>query len=188
MSPFLTVYTPTYKRQTLLEDCKQSVSWQTDGDVEHVIVEDTQGIGIAGVFRQVRKNVDQVHGQYVYFLQDDDVLASLDFVKELKRFVNAFKHPEVVIGRIQVGIRTLPLMWEGEPLEGMIDLGNAVVRSDIWKKHADLYGQRYNGDWDFIHGLWELKYRFEWWNFVMGRKQVVGHGLSEAQLIDMEML
>jgi hypothetical protein len=172
----------------LLEICRQSVRVQCDEDWEQVVIEDQVGIGVAGMYREVRRHVDQVHGDYVYMLQDDDMLVDPRFVAQLRKFVEATKWPEVVIVKIRAQTRELPLIWREAPRLGRIDLGNFVVRADVWKAHAADFGQRYEGDFDFIMNLWDCGYRFEWWPRVVAKKVCVGRGRAEVEIAGLEAL
>jgi len=180
--PFLTFYTPTYKRPRLLADCHTSIQMQSDSDWEHVVIPDLVGIGINGVFREVKNNASKINGQYVYFLQDDDVIADEDMVRDIKKFAIANNYPPVIIARNIKGALNLPLNWHSEPLKGTIDLGSYIVRADVFKLHADQFGERYEGDFDFIHYLWDAGYEFAWWDKLIAIAQQWGYGMPEREV------
>ena len=62
MAAFLTIYTPTYRRPLLLAECRASVAAQSDPDYQHLIIEDTVGVGVEGMFLAVRDNVGLIDG------------------------------------------------------------------------------------------------------------------------------
>jgi glycosyltransferase involved in cell wall biosynthesis len=181
VNPFLTIYTPTYKRPKALEVCKQSIEAQTyDEQIEWILIADTVGIGIPGVYADVVNHVDKVHGDYVLFLSDDDYISDAKFVQKLHDFVKNNDNPAVVVYSIEKSGRILPTWMNSEPQLGHIDLSNFVVRSDVWKEHADKWGRRYEGDYDFIRALWDMRYRFTWMHGdVCIKAQRISRGLPE---------
>lgn len=176
---FLSVYTPTYRRPFLLELCKASVAGQSV-PVEHVIVEDTVGLGIDGMYADIRNHVGLVHGDYVMVLSDDNILVDATFAAELEAFVwSQDEQPDVVVFKGQTGPTLQPSAWGGEPIEGMIDLSCFAVRRDVWVEYADRWGQRYEGDFDFIHALWADGHRFAWWDRVVFQALKISNGAPE---------
>ena len=176
---FLTIYTPTYRRPLLLAECRASVAAQSDPDYQHLVIEDTVGLGIGGMFAAIRQHTALIEGEYVYVLQDDDVLVDREFVRELKAFVWQHNRPPVVIVRNRKhGLQ--PRLWRQAPQLGSIDLGSYVVRADVFCRHADQFGARYEGDYDFIRFLWDRRYTFAWWDRLVAEAQQVGMGRPEA--------
>lgn len=155
MMPFLTLYTPTYRRPQGLARNLASVQAQTAvADIEQIVIPDHVGVGIGGMFSRVQHYADAVHGQYVMFLCDDDLLASTDAVSQLRDIAQAQSFPELLIVQARKGGATWPAPPAWPPRMGYIDLNCLVVRSDIWKRHVGQYGDRYEGDFDFAHALW----------------------------------
>jgi len=182
--PFLTFYTPTYRRPKLLADCVASVQRQSDSDWQHLIIPDEVGIGIGGMFAAVKLNVGQIHGKYVYFLQDDDIIVDQDFVAGLKEFTKDNNYPPVVIVRNIKGPLNLPDIWQARPERGHIDLGSYVTRMDIFAMHADKFLPTYDGDFEFIRALWDLGYEFAWWDRLVARAQQWGFGRPEYEVVN----
>jgi hypothetical protein len=154
MRPFLTLYTASYKRPHGLQRCMESVAHQTlVNEIEHLIVPDYVGVGIGGMYQRVSAIRDAVHGDYVHFLADDDVLASPTVVEEVKRAAEQNGYPSMLLVRVVKGQMSLPQGQPWPPVCGAIDLGCMVTRSDVWKAHAHRYGNRYEGDFDFAHAV-----------------------------------
>lgn len=175
---FLTFYTPTYRRPHLLAECIASVQAQSDPDWQHLVIRDEVGIGIEGVFAAVPEHTPEIEGDYVYMLQDDDLLVDRDFIRDLKRFVWEHNSPPVVIVRNQKhGLQ--PRRWQAPPQLGSIDLGSYVIRADVFCENAHRFGRRYEGDFDFIRALWDLRYPFAWWDRLVAEAQQVGMGRPE---------
>lgn len=152
--PFITFYTPTYKRPRQLVACLESVGRQTAVDaIEQLVIPDHVGLGIGGMYRRVPLYLDAVHGEYVHLLADDDVLASPTVVEQARAFAHAQQFPPVIlVNAVKSGL-VWPCGKPWPPRLGMIDLGCFIVRADVWKAHAGDYGERYEGDFDFINAV-----------------------------------
>lgn len=152
MTPFLTCYTPTYRRPTQLAACLESVRTQTlVAEIEQIVIPDHVGLGIGGMFQQIQRYAAAVHGQYVHVLADDDVLASPQVVESVRAFAVAQGHPPVILVSACKGGATYPSSAEAwPPVCGAIDLGCIVTRADVWAAHVHQYGNRYEGDYDFM--------------------------------------
>lgn len=177
MKPFLTVYTPTFRRPFFLELCKASVAqqWRT----EHVIVEDHVGLGIDGMYGDIRNHVDKVHGEYVLVLSDDNVLVDPVFAAELETYVRVQQWPDVVVFKGRIDTTTQPAAWCCEPIETMIDLSCFAVRREVWVAYAESWGRRYEGDFDFIHRLWADGCVFAWWDRLVFQALKISRGAAQ---------
>jgi hypothetical protein len=163
MAPFLSIYTPTHRRPTLLATCRQSIQDQTIREqIQHVVVEDLEGVGIGGMFAEIQFHVGELRGQYVYVLQDDDVLAGPDVVGRLRVFAIANKTPGVVMVRNKKRSMIMPTYWGERPRRNHVDLGSYVVRQDVFAAHAADFAPQYQGDFAFIDAVWEAGWRFTW--------------------------
>lgn len=152
--PFLTFYTPTYQRPKQLAACLASVATQTAvAAVEQIVTVDHLGIGIGGMYAKVPDYVGAVHGEYVHILADDDVLASPDVVEQVRRFARQHDNPPVILVSVDKAGSRWPSGPPWPPQMGSIDLGCVITRADVWKQHAKDYGQRYEGDYDFMAAL-----------------------------------
>lgn len=154
MTPFLTIYTPTYRRPQGLARCLASVQNQTAVDeIEQIVIPDHVGRGVGGMFAQVPSYADAVHGQYVTFLCDDDVLAGPTVVERVWNHAAQHAQPPLMLVATQKGGQVWPSAPAWPPQMGHIDLNCAIVRSDLWKRHVSAYGSRYEGDFDFLSTL-----------------------------------
>lgn len=159
MKPFLTLYTPTYKRPEALVRCMRSVEQQTlVSEIEHLIVPDYVGLGVGGMYQRVPSHIHAVHGEYVHFLADDDVLASPTVVEQVKQAAEQNGYPPMLLVRVIKGALQLPFGQPWPPVIGQIDLGCFITRADVWKAHAHKYGDRYEGDFDFAEAVAQSGY------------------------------
>jgi hypothetical protein len=159
MQPFITFYTPTYRRPQGLARCLESVRTQTlNGQIEHIVIPDHVGRGIGGMYQRVPKYADAVHGQYVHVLADDDVLASPTVVETVRNAARANDYPAMLLVRVIKGGLALPFGQVWPPICGQIDLGCFITRADVWKAHADKYGNCYEGDHAFAQAVSDSGY------------------------------
>lgn len=159
MTPFMTFYTPTYRRPKHLAACMASVADQTAFDeIEHLIVADYDGVGIAGMYERVWRYAAAAHGRYVHVLSDDEVLAGPDVVDAVKAFAIANRFPAVIVARLVRDGGEYPHGQAWPPQLGSIGLGCLIVRNDVWRWHADAWGKRYEGDFDFASALYQEGY------------------------------
>jgi hypothetical protein len=181
MQPFLTLYTPTYRRPIALAKCLASVAAQSAvSEIEQIVIADHVGVGIDGMYQRIPQYVEAVHGQYVHLLADDDVLAGPQAVAQLKARAEAEGFPPVLIVSAIKGFLTLPLDDHGPPVCGRIDLGCLVVRQDVWKQHVGDYGKRYEGDFDMAHALWDAGHQFVYARDITFLIGAVSRGAAEV--------
>lgn len=163
MTPFLTFYTPTFRRPAALAACMASVAAQTAvEDIEHLIIADHVGIGIDGMYRRITDYAPAVHGRYVHILADDDVLASPTVVQQVEEFASQQNDPAIILVAVRKGGNDLPADNPWPPREGVIDLGCVITRADVWRQHVADYGARYEGDFDHAHALYRAGYQARW--------------------------
>jgi hypothetical protein len=174
---FLTIYTPTFRRPRQLERCKASVAAQSEGGYEQLVIVDDVGLGVAGMFRDIPEHHADIHGDYVYFLSDDDVLADEHIVRDLKAFVAANPDADVIMARATIGPNTYPYFWEAPPLQGAVTLSNWIVKRDVWL-HVP-YGGRYEGDFDHVAECWRRGLKFAWWDRIICNAEGWGRGQPE---------
>ena len=154
MTPFLTLYTPTFRRPRGLARNFASVAAQTAvRDIEQIVIPDHVGIVIDGMFSRVQHYTGAVHGRYVAFLCDDDVLAGPDVVAQVQAHAEAEGYPALIVVQTEKNGAVWPSGQFWPPRLGFIDLNCTIVRADVWRAHAQHYGARYEGDFDFMDAL-----------------------------------
>lgn len=162
-APFLSLYTPTYRRPVALARCLESVGRQTAADdLEQLVVPDHSGFGVVGgLYGRLPFYAPVLRGRYVNLLCDDDVLTDPTVVARVRDFAAAHGDPEVIVTRVRKGHLELPACDPvGPPECGAVDLTSYLVRGDIWHRHVKDYGLRYEGDFDHASSLYAAGYRF----------------------------
>lgn len=172
---FITFYTPTYRRPQQLARCLASVAAQTCvEDIDQIVIPDHVGRGVGGMYARVPRYAGAAcHSRYVMFLCDDDVLAGESAIAQVRAFVDALDgDPPVVIVMTQKGGDVWPAGNPWPPTLGAIDLNCAIVRSDVWLDHVRCYGERYEGDFDFLEALYAEGYPAVWCPILVSRGAV----------------
>lgn len=182
-TPFITFYTPTYRRPAALARCIASVQEQTAARaIEQIVIPDHAGAGgdegVGAMFGRIQLYADAVHGEYVHILCDDDVLASPVVVEAVQEFIQAEGHPELVIVDVIKGPWKCPTDPAWPPRLSHIDLGCGIVRADVWKKHVAGYTPTYDGDFQFYRHLHEAGVKAKVFPFLFMTGEV-SHGAAE---------
>ena len=181
MTPFLTLYTPTFRRPLQLAACLESVRVQTiAAEIEQIVIPDHIGRGVGGMFAKVQHYVDAVHGRYVHMLCDDDTLTDPGVVERVKACAEANGNPPVIIVSARKGASIWPAGNPWPPVMGHIDLGCLIVRSDVWKQHAKDYLPVYEGDYWFAKAVSDAGHPAFWAGEVLFVQGAVSHGAAEA--------
>lgn len=171
--PFITFYTPTFRRPHGLAKGMESIERQTAvKHIEQIIVPDFVGHGIAdGLYGRIPWYAHACRGEYVHVMADDDMLFAENVVERVMKFARAKGNPPVImVDVIKNGFEYPCCHPLGEPEVAHVDLGCYILRRDIWLKHCDDYGKRYEGDFDHAMVLHKAGYNREYLNmtFVEG--------------------
>jgi hypothetical protein len=157
-----------------------SVQQQTAVErIQQIVLVDHVGVGIGGMYASLPTYAPAVRGEYVHILCDDDVLADVDVVETVEAFAKYTAHPEVMLVAARKGESIWPAGEPWPPQMGRIDLGCAIVRSDVWNAHVADYGRRYEGDYDFLAALAHAGRRAVWCDLLFS-VGAVSRGAAEA--------
>lgn len=154
--PFLEVLTRTYKRPTMLTVNQASLAAQSDPDYIQTLLVDEVGRGIAWSYENIAAYAPHLVGDYIWVLDDDDMCVYPNLITELKEAI-ALCDPDVIFVRMDHGAEMgiLPgKHWGAQPQEGQIGVSAYIVRRAVWQMHAQRWGARYAGDFDFIDAVY----------------------------------
>jgi hypothetical protein len=176
--PFLEVLTRTFGgRPNLMRRCRESLEALTDSDWAQTLIRDDAQRGVAWAERNL--STVTVTGEWAWVLDDDDVCACPDLVRELKRVVAA-DCPDVIVVQVQnVEFGLLPRPWPGRPVLANICSETVVTRREIWNQYRDGWRDLYEGDFWFIDGLWQAGVRFAWLPVVAAAVPHISRGQCE---------
>jgi hypothetical protein len=171
---FLTILTRCYKRPTYLKKCIESVQRQTKKDFHQEFIIDEIGIGINETHK--RFWTQDVDSDYVYVLDDDDILTDENFIKKLQELGNF----DCCICQARIRETILP---NKKPYEaGHIGTLNIVVSKKQWLKHRGSWGLHYQGDFDFIKAVVQDSKNIVFIVSVIAQTQKHSGGLREMKI------
>jgi len=182
--PFLSIITRhMLSRPNLLLSCRSSIRGQTDADLEHIVLADEIGRGIAWANMQFYHHRNIPQGEYVLMLDDDDYLATPYAVEMLKRVVELAREPDIVVFRdLRAGLGKLPseAVWRSRmPIANEISGQDFIVRRDVWYDNIWAFGLDYGGDFQFMEALWESRPTVTWFDEVLVASDWQGMGRGE---------
>ena len=183
MAPFLEILTRTFNaRPRMFAAHRASLAAQTDQDFVHtpLVVEAGRGIGYAT--EQMARYAPNLVGDYIFVLDDDDLLTLPAFVAGLKEIAILYA-PDVIMVRMDHGAgRILPSdRWGKSPRVSEIGISAFVVRRDVWQAHAGaMIPGKYTSDFEFISSIWRDRPAVYWWDVVASRVQRQSEGRPEA--------
>jgi hypothetical protein len=150
----------------------ESVATQTAVEhIEQYVFPDHVGYGWDAMYGRVMWYAPVIRGKYVAWLNDDDMLSSRTVVESLMRVAARRQDPDIIVVKVRKGILDFPKDNYGwPPTHGNVDLGNYVIRKDVFLAHTKDYGHRYEGDFDHAAEM-----------YLAGRKAVLANEILFAE-------
>jgi GT2 family glycosyltransferase len=181
IQPALSIITRTCQRPNELQRCINSVLNQTDPDFEHLIIPDEIGHGLYWANRQIAECASKIKGDYVYILDDDDLIVSYFFIEDLKKLINNLdSKPDVIVCRGVLNNEKLPKIWKAPIERGKIAAPNLITRNRIFEQHAFMWDQPRAGDFHFAESVWKANPNIFWWDYDVFRAES-SCGFNEKQ-------
>lgn len=172
---FLSIVTRTHNRPDMLARNMASIQAQSCQDLEHVILHDSAGRGIAWANGQYARYAPALSGEYVMMLDDDNVLCDPDAVAILRKA--AASGADILQFRADVGphgILPNENSWMKPPRIYNVDGHTLAVKRSAWLTHIDMFGGDRCADFRFIAALWESECSVEWLDVVLVKAMAVG--------------
>lgn len=182
----LSIITRCYKRPIGLRRNKMSLALQTVQDFEHILLVDNVGIGLkAAADRLAIEAPVLIHGDYVYVLDDDDMLVDNEFVARIQEVV-FLADPDIIMVKSDdgtMGVLPTVKVWGKRPIYSQIGGQNYVVRADIWKRHAAHFiSEQDRGDFAFIEELFHYDYTVYWLDAIVAMMgPIAGQGFGRPE-------
>ena len=170
--PFLTILTRVHPgRPKCLQGNIKSVLAQTDPDVEHLLLypPDEKGMDVIKAGPLIHWAQPKVTGQYVMMLDDDDRLATPDFVHDLKALAKDANF-DMVIFRSELGDWICPpdKYWNARAIVLSNIAGPCVVvKREIYELCSDQWLRPiYASDFFYIKAAFSFSRRVFWWDYI----------------------
>jgi len=181
--PFLSVLTRHFiKRPNYLVDCKKSLSQQTDVDFEHIIFIDNVGRGMAYANKMftILKDSIQINADYIFILDDDDIILYKDFIKDVKKILEEDDY-DIIFFKGHIGNRILPkLKWNIKPQFDDIGSFNFIMKKELYDKYIHLWGETdRGGDYRFLNAAFNNSSKHKWWDKIVCKTQTVNRGKGD---------
>jgi hypothetical protein len=100
-------------------------------------------------------------------------------VETVRDWTRQHDNPPLILVATRKGGAIWPAGNPWPPQLGAIDLNCAIVRTDVWTRHVEAYGSRYEGDFDFLSGLHQSGIEPVWCEVLFSIGAVSG-GRAEA--------
>lgn len=179
--PLLTIITRhwnTPERAAMLAVNRRSVAEQTCQDFEQILVLDREGRGKRAAAAALNNLAERITGEYVYILDDDDMLIRPRFVEELRQIIEVHA-PDVVIARCDhgpLGVKPSDAYWQQPPAVGQIGTPSFVVQRDLYLQFAHSFAEPEQrvGDGLFISRVYDSGVLVYWFNEVVAKTQQIG--------------
>lgn len=179
--PFLSIVTRCYKRPTMLEKNIASVKEQTDQDYEHIFLVDMDGHGVSWANHQFYRHRDKPVGDYIYMLDDDDMLTEPTAIERFKEITKS--KPDLVMCKFDCGpwgVLPSPGMWINQwPKLTKVGTPCFITRRDVWYDNIRHFCQPTAGDYYFLATIWPNLKSIEWLDLIVGKVQQIGQGRPE---------
>lgn len=160
-------------RPTMLEKNMASVR-AMDGNWRQALLPDEDNRGVAWANGQMRTYTPT--GDYVWMLDDDDEAACTHLPKCIDVLTDLYE-PDLIMVRMNHGERlgVLPTDedWQkrNSPREGGIGCSAFVVSRKHWLQCRHAWGERYEGDYDFVSHAFAEARDICWHNCIASRCQ-----------------
>jgi len=186
--PFLSIVTRNHPgRPNLLKRCIESVEKLKDKDFQHIIIYDSEGLGIPHANQLFAKGKYRVTGEYVFMLDDDDVLISDDLVSDMKLVTSLQNYPDIIFVLMTLNGITFPspLVWEKDQLiPGNIGTSCFVMKNELWQDSIDSFKTtELSGDFNFINTAFSKTSSKYWYGKTYARAFGLSGGKAEEDIL-----
>jgi hypothetical protein len=181
---FLEILTRCFKRPIMLSHNQASLEQQTCADWTQTLLVDELGRGVGWSYQNMAAYADQLTGDYIWILDDDDVCTRRTLVYELTQIAQAH-NPDVIMVRMnhqERGILPDAQGWKVGPIPGLIGCSAYVVRREVFQRHAGAFlSAGYASDFDFIYEIFtDETLSIFWHDVIASQVQWIGLGRPEA--------
>jgi hypothetical protein len=162
---------------------------QTYKGFEHVVLTDNEGSGVEWANSQVPSLIERATGDWVWVVDDDDLLVSPDTLHYLaQEIVENIRSPwtggplssAFVKGSFATN-GTLPPrdLWKCRPVKGQISGQNVVASIDLAMRCRSAWGPVYSSDYDYVLSCYKESKYIHYVDRVVIAQQRIGNGRGD---------
>ena len=183
---FLSIVTRTCRRPRALAKCKRYTAAQDCQDYEHIIIVDEIGRGVAWANGMLAKrDWSDLNGDYVYILDDDNFLLK-GAITAMQNGSGAGQHDLLIckirrIDNLRASDPSFPQdeYWQKKPVYCHIDVGNVVLRKDLFLHAVKYFTELYEADYDFISEAYRSAKSVNWVDYKIMAMRRSNQGVFE---------
>lgn len=151
------------QRETLQARCFESLDRQTCDAWTQTLIVDEQGQGLEWANHALAETADDLSGDYVWVLDDDDWCERETLVEELQEIVRLHQ-PDVIMLKCRTARHgVVPgAHWQHRPVFTDVAMPCFVVRREVYRRHAVSFKQERGADYQFIRDVFEAKPSIYW--------------------------
>lgn len=181
--PFLSIVTRKYLRPVGFSKNQESIEQLIDKDLEQIFIEDNYGHGLHEANKSFALVKNDIEGEYVFLLDDDDFITNRVMLMELKHIAK-FNDPDVICFKMHIKNANNCLYptddcWGKYPIRGSIGGSCFVVKRDIYQRFIHFFGEPRMGDFYFIDQVFKSGAKFYWHDKKMCETGKVSRGAKE---------
>lgn len=185
--PFMSIVTRHMsQRPNMFKQCCDSIDEQSNQDLEHIVIEDSLGVGVPLANALLAVNADKVHGQYVFILDDDNVFVDDNFITDIKSIIKN-REIDLIFIKKYIGEIIFPreTSWNTNGIAiAEVDTGCVVVKKEVWLQNIHwFFNGGHCGDFSFIKQLMNVipASKIYWQDKIYTKALRVGGGKPETE-------
>jgi hypothetical protein len=167
---------PTYYKQHI-----QSLLSQSCKRFHHIALCDLKGKGVPFANKMLYTEMKRITGNYVFILDDDNILNNNSFVADIKEIVEEHAPDVIMIKGIRNNkVYPTDTVWKNKPQFAHIDMANFIVTKEVYQRHAQKFCINRGADYNFIADVFKQKYKIFWQDKIYSSALSVSFGKEEV--------
>ena len=182
--PVLTIITRAYKRPRQLHCNIFSVKGQAIQRYQHIVIPDDDGVGLYEANKSFMQVLDDIEGNYVMILDDDDILISDNVVGEVMHIDTFKKSPDMIVWKVWrlTEIVPTPVNWEYNKYRNSHRVANCyAVKNSFFKRTIESFGTPVAGDQHWQQKMFSIPHSIFWYNGIMSANLRIGNCKPEGK-------
>jgi len=185
-SPFLSIITRKYLRPNGFEKNVKSVNAIIGNNFEQIFIIDSVGHGMLNANKSfsLPEVLSEIDGKYVFLLDDDDFITNPLIVLQLES-ISELMNPDVIFFKMHIRNKNnclypTPNQWRNNKMiAGSIGGSCFAVKTELYKKYIEHFGQERMGDFYFINEVMKSNPTVYWYDKQMSETGKVSRGAKE---------